>query len=182
MNLFIKLLHLVTRLYYSPEQYARKQGVNIGKNCWIGSLNFGSEPYLVTIGDHVQITDHVAFFTHGGGWVFRNEIPDMDFFGKIIVKDNVYIGSGSYILPGVTIESNVIIAARSVVTKSIPEGVIVAGNPARIIGTIEDYKNKIVKYNLKTKNLSAIEKIRVLRNADEASFIRKPYLVWPEGK
>ena len=90
----------------------------------------------------MQITDNVAFFTHGGGWVFRNEIPDMDFFGKIIVKDNVYIGSGSSILPGVTIESNVIVAARSVVTKSIPEGVVVAGNPTRIVGTVEDYKNK----------------------------------------
>jgi len=182
MNLFFKLLNFCKRLYYSPELYARKQGVKIGKDCWIGSRNFGSEPYLVTIGNHVQITDNVAFFTHGGGWIFRNEIPDMDFFGKIMVKDNVYIGSGSYILPGVTIESNVIIAARSVVTKSIPAGVVVAGNPARIVGSIEEYKNKISKYNLKTKNLSAVEKIRILQNADEASFITKPYLVYPEKK
>ena len=181
MNL-IELVNLGKRLYYSPEQYARKLGVKIGNNCWIGTHNFGSEPYLVTIGNHVQITDNVAFFTHGGGWGFRNKIPDLDFFGKIIVKDNVYIGSGSYILPGVTIESDVIVAARSVVTKSIPKGFVVAGNPAKIIGTIEDYKNKIIKYNLKTKNLSTIEKIRVLKSADEASFISKPYLDYPEKK
>jgi serine acetyltransferase len=100
----------------------------------------------------------------------------MDFFGKITVKDNVYIGTGSCILPGVTIESNVIIAAKTVVTKSIPEGVIVGGNPCRIIGKTEEYKNKILEYNLKTKNLSAEDKRNVLLNADEKFFLKKPYL------
>jgi acetyltransferase-like isoleucine patch superfamily enzyme len=176
MGFLKKLRNRLNRISTSPEKYARKIGVKIGSNCYIQTYNFGSEPYLVTVGNHVQVTENVSFITHGGGWVFRKEIPDMDFFGKITVKDNVYIGTGSCILPGVTIESNVIIAAKTVVTKSIPEGVIVGGNPCRIIGKTEEYKNKILEYNLKTKNLSAEEKRKVLINADENFFLKKPYL------
>jgi len=161
---------------YSNESYARKIGVNIGNDCWIATRKFGSEPFLITIGNHVQITEDVSFYTHGGDWVLRKEIPNFDSFGKIIIKDNVYIGSGACILPGVTVESNVIIAARSVVTKSIPEGVIVGGNPAEIIGYTEDHKLKMLKYNLGTKGLSQREKIKKIKDADESLFIKKPYL------
>lgn len=148
------LIDYIKRIIYNPEQYAKKLGVKIGNDCWIASRNFGSEPYLIEIGDHVQITDNVHFFTHGGGWVFRDEIPDFDIFGKIVIKDNVYIGSGVYILPGITIESNVIVAARSVVTKSVPSNVIIAGNPAKIISSLPKYKERVIGYNLKTKLLN----------------------------
>jgi acetyltransferase-like isoleucine patch superfamily enzyme len=60
----------------------------------------------------------------------------------------------------VTVESNVIIATRSVVTKPIPEGVIVRGNPAKIMGYTEDYKLKMLKYNLGIKGLLHREKLR----------------------
>jgi len=89
-----KLKNIYYKYVYTNEQYARTIGVNIGENCSIGTRNFGSEPYLITIGNHVQITDNVFFFTHGGGWIFRDELPDFDCFGKIVIKDNVYIGSG----------------------------------------------------------------------------------------
>lgn len=49
-----------------PEKYARHIGVNIGENCLISTRNFGTEPYLITIGDNVQITRGVHIFTHGG--------------------------------------------------------------------------------------------------------------------
>ncbi len=176
MKIIKKLTHFIRLLIYSPEQYARSVGVKIGEKCWINTRHFGSEPYLISIGDHVQITKGVEFLTHGGGWIYREEIPDMDYFGKIIIKDNVYIGTGSYILPGVTIESNVVVAAGSVVTKSVPRGVVIGGNPARIIGNLEDYKNKILKYNLKTKQLKASQKRAVIESANEDLFIKKPYL------
>lgn len=67
----------------SNEAYARKIGVKIGERCLIASRSWGTEPYLIEIGDHVQITSGVRFFTHGGGHVFREMYPDMDFFGKI---------------------------------------------------------------------------------------------------
>ncbi len=176
----MRIAKLIKRIYYkyflSNEDYLRKIGVKIGKNCSIHTRKFGTEPYLISIGDNVQITDDVAFFTHGGGWVLRNEIPDLDFFGKITVKDNVYIGAGSYILPGVTIESNVIIGARSVVTKSVPTGMIVAGNPARIVGTIDSFRKKAMHYDTKTKQLTIIEKRKVLETLPEDKFIVANYL------
>lgn len=171
---FIKKVY--SRFFFDNETYLKRLGVHIGSNCKIGSRNFGSEPYLVSIGNHVQITDNVHFFTHGGGWVFRQEMPDFDIFGKIIIKDNVYIGSGSYILPGVTVENNVIIGARSVVTKSIPEGVIVAGNPAKIIGNLNDYKHNVLKYNLETKRLNSVEKRKLLLSLPDDKFLAKTYL------
>ena len=51
----------------NKEKYARHLGVNIGKNCLIATTHFSSEPYLITIGNNVQVTDSVHFHPHGGG-------------------------------------------------------------------------------------------------------------------
>lgn len=61
-----KFTFLYKRFFWSHEKYARSIGVSIGKDCWIRTRNFGSEPYLIKLGDHVQITDGVKFFTPGG--------------------------------------------------------------------------------------------------------------------
>ncbi len=71
--------------------------------------------------------------------VIRHEYPDFDFFGKIKIGNNVYIGNNSLIMPGVTIADDVMIGAGSVVTKSVPKGKIVAGNLAKEICTIEEF-------------------------------------------
>ena len=96
---------------------------------------------------------------------------------KIVIKDNVYIGSGAYILPGVTIESNVIVGARSVVTKSVPCGVVVAGNPAKIVCTTDELKRKLIPFNINTKSLTQEEKRRYLLNkARLDQFLSKTFL------
>ncbi len=159
----------------SPEQYARHIGVKIGKNCSIASKHFGSEPYLVTIGNHVQITMDVKIFTHGGGWVLRGKYPDFDTFGKVCIKDNVYIGNNTLIMPGVTIGNNVIIGAGSVVTKSVPDNCVVAGNPARIVSTLEDYEIKNLPFNFKTKQIGNKKEI-LLDNKNDSLLIVKPYM------
>lgn len=69
--MIIRLLRYYRRNYWSCEKYARHLGVKVGKNCAIVSRHFGTEPYLITIGDRVQITVGAKFFTHGGGWVLR---------------------------------------------------------------------------------------------------------------
>ncbi len=152
-------------------------GVNIGednflpdKHCW------SSEPYLITIGNHCQITNGVRFFTHGWGQAVRDRYPNFDTFGKIVVGDWVYIGNNSLIMPGVTIENNVLVAAGSVVTKSIPSGMVVGGNPARIICTIEEYLANNLQYNINTKNLDLARKKEILLSLDESNFIQKSYL------
>ena len=137
------------------------------KNCW------SSEPYLITIGNHCQITSGVKFFTHGGAQVVRDRYPTFDLFGKIVVGDWVYIGNNSLIMPGVTIENHVLVAAGSVVTKSIPSGVVVGGNPARIICTIDEYLAKNLQYNTNTKGLSVSKKKEFLMSIDESHFYER---------
>lgn len=67
---------------------------------------------------------------------------------KTIIGKNVFLGANAIILPGVKIGNQVIIGAGSIVTKNIPDGVVVAGNPARIICSVEDYHNKCKEKNV----------------------------------
>ena len=83
-------------------------------------MDFGSEPYLITIGDHVRITAEARFITHDGGvWVFRNEekMKDVDVFGTIEIGNNVHLGNDVIIMPNVKIGDNVVIGCGAVVTK-----------------------------------------------------------------
>lgn len=128
-----KVLNLYKTFFWSLNKQAKKAGVNVGEGNFIASRFWSSEPYLITIGSNCQITDGVKFFTHGGGGAVRKTHPTFDVFGKITIGDYVYIGSNSLIMPGVTVGNNVIIAAGSVVTKSIPDNVVVGGNPVKII-------------------------------------------------
>lgn len=169
----IKLLQLIRYRLFSPEAYARHIGVTIGKNCLIDTRNWSSEPYLVTIGNNCQITHCVSIHTHGGGQAIRAIDPNFDVFGKVIIEDWAYIGAYSQIMPGVTIGEGALVAAGSVVTKSVAPHTVVGGNPARYICTTEEFYERNKKYNVSTKGLSKQEKKRLLLSLDEDKFIRK---------
>ena len=169
-----KIFRVIRDSWYSDEQYGRKLGVKIGRNCSIATRFFGSEPYLITIGNHVQITSEVRFFTHGGGWIFRLRKPNFDTFGRITIGDNVYIGNCTLIMPGVTIGSNVIVGAGSVVTKSVADNMVVAGNPARVIGNVDDLEKRLDPFNVNSKQLSYLEKKELLLRLPVEAFISKP--------
>lgn len=129
--------------------YARNQGVVIGEGCnLIGYPDFGSEPYLITIGNHVEICSHVVFLTHDGAtWVFRNEekYRNVIKFGKIVIEDNCFIGKGTTILPGVRIGKNSIVGACSLVTRDVPENSVFAGVPARFVCETQAYAEKCLQ-------------------------------------
>lgn len=125
----------------------RKMGVLIGEGCEVyRDVSFGSEPFLINIGNNVRITTGVKFCTHDGGiFVLRNigKCTDNDnIFGNIRVGDNVHIGWNSIIMPNVHVGNNVIIGVNTVVTKDIPSDSVVAGCPAHVICTLDDYYNK----------------------------------------
>lgn len=160
------------KLITPPLKWAKFLGVNIGTDNLIGKNHWSSEPYLITIGNHCQLTN-ARFFTHGGGQAIRDVVPDFDCFGKIVVGDYVYIGTNSLVMPGVTIGNHVIVAAGSVVTKSVPDNMVVAGNPAKIVCHIEEYLEKNISYNLHTKQLDSIEKKKILMSLSDDKFIKK---------
>ncbi len=164
-----KLFMVPFREVYSrmfPVSYARHIGVSFGENLHIyGNIGWGTEPWIITLGNNVYITNGVNFITHDGGTlIFRKIEPDLEITKPIAVGDNVYIGSGSYILPGVIIGSNVIIGAMSVVTKSIPDNSVAVGSPAKVIKTSQEYLEKIKKESLHLGHLKGKEKDRALRD------------------
>lgn len=150
------------RQYYNPEGHLRSLGIRFGTSCRFGpGINWGSEPYLIKLGDHVSITANVSFITHDGGvWVLRDRHPDLDVFGTIKIGNNTFIGQGSTILPGVAIGQNCIVGAGSVVTKPIPDNSVAAGVPARVIRSINAYASNILSHpnRLMTKGLNGSKK------------------------
>ena len=120
----------------------RRMGVRIGEGCRIYTSNFGAEPWLIRIGNRVCISNDVTFVNHGLVWPFEDKYDSLTRFGKIEIGDNCQVGIRATILPGVTIGDNSIVGACSVVTKDVPPGVVVAGNPARVICTVAEYEQK----------------------------------------
>ncbi|MBR0047399.1 MAG: acyltransferase [Bacteroidaceae bacterium] len=157
----------------SPQKYARHIGVTIGKNCRIKTRNWGGEPYLISIGDNVAVTNDVFVHTHGGGRVARAEHPNFDVFGKVVIEDWAYIGAYSQIMPGVTIGEGALVAAGSIVTKSVAPHTVVGGNPARYICTTEEYYERNKKYDIGTYGLSNAEKKKVLLSLPDEKFMKK---------
>jgi Acetyltransferase (isoleucine patch superfamily) len=133
---------------------ARYIGVTVGENCRIYTTHFGTEPFLITIGNDVTVTSNVSFITHDGStWLMRDEKGRRYKYAPISIGNNVFVGTGSIIMPGVKIEDNVIIAAGSIVTKSIPCGVVVAGVPAKIINSYDDIKRRMLNENFSDEDL-----------------------------
>ncbi len=150
---------------YKPVEYARWVGVNIGKNPhFYGPTSWGTEPWLITIGDNVHITGNCKFINHDGGTlIFRDKIPDLEISKPIVVGNNVYIGEETMILPGAHIGNNCVIGARSVVTKDIPDNSVAAGVPARVIKTTDQYLQKLKRESLHLGHLKGKEKDLALR-------------------
>ncbi len=157
----MSLLNGLKKIYWTlsgGSNYQRfiRGGGTVGEGCSIPEdCYFGSEPYLITIGDKVRITSGVKFYTHdGGAWVLRNLYPDLkdvDVFGEIVIGNNVHIGANCQIMPGVHIGNNVIIGVGTIVTKDVPDNSVVVGVPGKIIKTIDEYRADNEKYFYRTK-------------------------------
>lgn len=109
-----------------PIAYARSIGVAIGERCKIqGIPNWGSEPWLISIGNHTEVSFGCAFITHDGAtWVCRDEerYQNVIKFGEIKIGSDCFIGARSTILPGVSIGNKSIVAAGAVVSQNTPSG------------------------------------------------------------
>lgn len=157
------LYNLNLRLYSKyNNKFLRKLGVNInGEPDYIDyNVSFDSTDYsLITLGDKCTITGRTLILTHdysiwnaaySSGNITETNI-DIKKLGKVTIGENSFIGANSIILPGVTIGKNSIVGAGSVVTKDVPDGIVVAGNPAKIICSTQEYYYKhiqLFKHNI----------------------------------
>jgi len=147
--------------YVDKYKYMELVGINFpkGQVHLYGKVEWGTEPWLITLGRNVYITDGVKFVTHDGGvLLFRKQIPDLEITKPIVIGDNVYIGNNVIILPGVHVGNNVIIGAGAIVTKDISNNTVVAGVPAKTIKTTEEYLKKIKRESSHLGNLKGREK------------------------
>ena len=153
-------------------KYLRKKGIKVGDGTKTASNIHTAEPYLVEIGRNVTISHSVDFVTHDNS-VCKIFGVDHDLYGKIIIGDNCFIGAHATIMYGVTLADNVIVAAGSVVTKSIKESnVIIGGNPAKIIGTWDKFKEKSIDTVIHAGHLSYTDK-RMLIESHQEKLIKR---------
>lgn len=162
--IYRKLYKLIVKKT-QPVKYAKKIGVNMsGKVCIYGNVEWSTEPWIITLGSNVHISNGVKFITHDGGTlIFRDRVPDLEVTKPIVVGNNVYIGSNAIILPGVHLGNNVVVGAGAVVTKDVADGSVVAGVPARIIKSTDEYFEKLKSESLHLGHLNGEEKDKKLR-------------------
>lgn len=145
----------------------KKHGLDVGEKCEIyPNVSFGTEPYLIHIGNNVRIISDCKLITHDGTiWVLRNLLnnPKLDCFGEIHIGNNVVIGIGSTILPGVKIGNNCVIGAHSIVTKNIPDNSVAVGSPARVIESLDEYITKMLPKTVETRGMPQNEKREYLK-------------------
>lgn len=127
----------------------RNQFFHLGVNVELHTLDFGTEPYLISIDDNVCIAAGVRFITHDVS-CFRMarylgiHTSNVDKVGCIVLKNNCFIGAYSILMPNVVVGKNSVVAAGSVVTKPIPDGEVWGGNPARFIMKTDEYAQKVL--------------------------------------
>lgn len=126
-------------LYIEPPFYC-DYGYNIqfGDNVY---MNFNCcilDITIVKIGDNTMFGPNVQIYTATHPLEYKARNSGVEYAKPVTIGNNVWIGGNATICPGVTIGNNVVIGAGSVVTKSFPDDVVIAGNPARIIKTINN--------------------------------------------
>ena len=128
--------------------WLRKKGVEVGEDVRFYSASNTmvdvSAPWLLTIGNHVCITHGVIILTHDYAWSVLKGL-DGGIFGAqspVRIGNRVFIGMNAVITRGVTVGDNVIIGAGSVVTKDCEPNSVYAGNPAKRIMSVEEYRQK----------------------------------------
>ena len=138
-----KLLGKSENAFINPPFYCDYGShIEVGKNFFANYNCTIIDVAKVTIGDNCQMAPNVAIYTAGHPLhpVSRNSLYEYGI--SVTIGDNVWIGGNTIILPGVHIGSNTVIGAGSVVTKDIPDWVVAAGNPCRVIKKITEDDKK----------------------------------------
>lgn len=153
-RMWAMLMLFLKREGFARAEYIRKKNLfgSIGKNCYYHPYTIPAESKLISMGDNVILSKGVELITHdmsyallGNDEKLAEDIGDGEYpyYKKgITIGSNVMIGANSLIMPGVTIGSRVVVGGGTVVTKDIPDGVVVAGVPAKVIGDYLEFAKK----------------------------------------
>lgn len=147
---FITLIkkNFIQYIYFRGDKirYMRWSGTRVGEECLFVNRvdDFGSEPWLIEIGNRVILASGVHFITHdGASRLYRNNLPGSskygNRFGRILIHDECFIGMNSIIMPDVEIGPYSIVGIGSVVNKNVPPRMVYAGVPAKHICTFDEY-------------------------------------------
>lgn len=118
-----------------------KNGLKVGsdfqmeKGCNIDA-NF---PWLIEIGSNVTFASKVCLLAHDAS---TKKLVGYTRIGRVSIGNNVFVGYGAIILPGVAVGDDAVVGAGALVTKDVPAGKVVAGVPARVLGDVDDHKAK----------------------------------------
>jgi len=175
------MMHLLLKMGgWKKAEYLRKNNVfhSMGENCYWHPYKIPAEPHLVSLGNNVFIAADVSLVTHNmANCVFNNDAWGGHFLpysGKIVIGNNVFVGTKVIIMHGVTIGDNSIIAAGAVVTKDVPSGSIVGGIPAKIIGRYESLREKMESYSHELSN--------AFENLSGDEWEKQQEYFWKDGK
>jgi len=140
MNKWRLLASIIYRFFRPIDNVTkyRKMGATIGKNVYIAQqVTFDSSHiWLIHIGNNVGIAPFTHILAHDGT---TKQYLGYARIGMVVIEDNVIIGAGCTILPGVKIGKNSIVGCKSLVVNDIPANCVAAGNPAKYICSLEDY-------------------------------------------
>lgn len=154
----IKVIIGRLRSIKDPVGYCRKLGAQIGEGCVLKASMLGSEPWLITIGNHVLLAEGTRILTHdGAGWCLNyntDEKMRMDMWGKVVIGNNVYVGTNAIIMSNVKITDNVIIGAGAIVVKDIVEDGVYVGCPAKRIKSFNEWKEQTLNNAHNTYGMS----------------------------
>ena len=142
MNLIKEFIYRI-RGEYTTEKLIR-MGMKVGNHFerLNGVILDPSHCWLIEIGENVTLAPRVHILCHDAS---TKNFLGYTKIGRVTIGNNVFIGAETVIMPGVTIGNNVIIGANSTVTHDVSDGVVVAGSPAKVISTLDNYLTKVKK-------------------------------------
>jgi acetyltransferase-like isoleucine patch superfamily enzyme len=115
-------------------KFQRRRGVKIGSGVMLGfrcTLDHAYPEYL-TLEDNCALAGNVYLIAHSNPYKhFKGKL--LSYVAPIVIKEGAWVGINSTILPGVTVGKNSVVSAGAVVSESVPDNCIVAGNPAKVI-------------------------------------------------
>lgn len=125
------------------ERY-RKAGISIGENCiFCSPLPIWRDSFLLSFGNNVLVSGNVSFLLHDAAPTTVSDGIGTDVLGGCHIGNHCFIGANSTIMPGVMLADYTVVGAGSVVTHSTEQpGLVIAGNPARVVCTVKEYINK----------------------------------------